>query len=190
MLIYYSTQAWDRFKLLTIIQTADTCVWHRTCYSFVSIFGFVTGSYVTIASFAPKTKRYISMDNNAAIVSGRQTQFRLVRPGLTKVPGTVSIMSVEKHGWFLRHYSYRLHLEPIANPRDPLLFAEDATFIEHEDAFFDGFTAFQSFNYPDRYISYDNSRRLYIRRFDDTNVFKESASFAAITGNRYISAKR
>ena len=42
------------------------------------------------------------MKKNAAIVSGQQTQFQLVRPGLTKAPGTVSIMSVGKPGWYLR----------------------------------------------------------------------------------------
>ena len=146
---------------------------------------FFTDSGVTLASFAPK--RYISMMNNAAIVSGQQTQFRLVRPGLTKVPGTVSIMSVEKPGWYLRHYGYRLYLEPIANPRNRRLFAKDATFTERANTFFDDFTAFKSVNYPAYYISFNNRRRLYIRRFQNTNVFKESASFAAITGNRYSS---
>ena len=147
------------------------------------MFGFVSDSDVTLASFAPK--RYISMDNDVAIVSEQQTQFRLVRPGLTNVPGTVSIMPVVKPGWFLRHYGYRLYLEPSANPRNPGLFAKDATFTERANAFFDGFTAFQSVNYPDYYISFDKWRRLYIRRFENTKVFNQSASFAAITGNRY-----
>ena len=154
---------------------------HQTRYTMID---FVADSDVTLASFVPK--RYISMDNNAAIVSGQQTQFQLVRPGLTQAPDTVSIMSVAKPGWFLRHYGYRLYLEPIANPRNPGLFAKDSTFTERSDAFLDGFTAFQSVNYPDYYISFDTWQQLSIRRFENTNVFKESASFAAITGNRYI----
>ena len=151
----------------------------------MSIIGFAADSGVTLASFA--TKKYISMKKNAAIVSGQQTQFRLVRPGLTKAPGTVSIMSVGKPGWYLRHYGYRLYLEPISNPRNRRLFAKDATFIERANTFFDGFTAFRSVNYPAYYISFDKWRRLYIRRFQNTKVFKESASFAAITGRRYSS---
>ena len=127
------------------------------------------------------------MDNNAAIVSEQQTQFRLIRPGLTNAPGTVSIESVGKPGWFLRHFGYRLYLEPSVNPRNPGLFAKDATFTERANAFFDGFTAFQSVNYPDYYISFNPWRQLYILRFQNTKVFKESASFAAITGNRYSS---
>ena len=79
--------------------------------------GFVADADVTIASFAPKW--YISMDIKsyyAAIVSEQQTQFRLVRPGLTKVPGTVSIMSVEKPGRFLRHNGVILYWQLITNP--------------------------------------------------------------------------
>ena len=157
---------------------------HHTATRY-TIIGFVTDSGVTLASFAPK--RYISMKNNAAIVSGQQTQFQLVRPGLTKVPGTVSIMSVGKPGWYLRHYGYRLYLEPIANPRNRRMFAKDATFTERGNTFFGGYTAFQSVNYPDYYISFDNWRRLYIRHFARSQVFKKSASFAAITGKRYSS---
>ena len=130
---------------------------------------------------------FISMDGNAAIVGGQQTQFRLVRPGLTKASGTVSIMSVGKPGWYLRHYGYRLFLEPIANPRNRRLFAKDATFTERANTFFRGFTAFKSVNYPAYYISFDKWRRLYIRRFQNTKVFKGTASFAAYTGNMYSS---
>ena len=155
---------------------------HHTATRY-TIIGFVTDSGVTLASFAPK--RYISMKNTAAIVSEQQTQFQLVRPGLTKVPGTVSIMSVGKPGWYLCHYGYRLYLEPIANPRNRRLFAKDATFLDRVNAFFYGFLAFKSVNCPAYYISFDKWRRLYIRRYQHTNVFKESASFAAITGNLY-----
>ena len=156
---------------------------HHTATRY-TIIGFVTDSGVPLASFAPK--RYISMKKNAAIVSGQQTQFQLVRPGLTKVPGTVSIMSVGKPGWYLRHYRYRLYLESIANPRNRRSFAKDATFSERINTFFDGFTAFQSVNYPDYYIAFNTWRQLYIRQFQNIKSFKESASFAAITGNRIV----
>ena len=140
-----------------------------------------------IASFAPKW--YISMDIKsyyAAIVSEQQTQFRLVRPGLTKAPGTVSIMSVEKPGRFLRHNGVILYWQLIANPLNRRsLLAKATTFTERADAFFDGFTAFESVNYRAYYITFDNRRQLYMRRFQNNNVFKESASFAVVmpTGN-------
>ena len=146
--------------------------------------GFVADSDVTLASFVPKL--YISIDRYVAIVSEQQTQFRLVRPGLTKAPGTVSIMSVGKPRYFLRHVGYPLFLAPMAHPRHPRTFARDATFIERANTFFDGFTAFKSVNCNNCYISFDKGRRLSIRPFENTKGFKESASFAAIgpKGNR------
>ena len=156
--------------------------------------GFVTDSDVTLASFA--TKKYISMKNEGwvkdAIVSEQQTQIRLIRPGLTKANGTVSMIWVENPNWFLLDNRYgssgsQLYWILLADSRQRRVFAKDATFTERADTFLNGYTAFQSVNYPDYYISYDIWRRLYIRRFQSTNSFKECASFAAIrpTGNRY-----
>ena len=102
--------------------------------------------------------------------------FQLVRPGHTKAANTVSIMSSEKPDWYLRHANYRVSLTPAANTD---LWLKDATFIEHPDTFFDGFTAFQSVNYPEYYISVNDRQELYIRRFEDTALFHESASFVA-----------
>ena len=121
--------------------------------------------------------KYIALENNAAIVNEKPMLFKLVRPGLTNDPNTVSIMSAEKPGWYLRHYDYRLYLEPIANPRNAHLFDKDATFTEGENVFFDGFTSFQSVNYPDYYISSNEMQQLFIRPTQDTDSFKKSASF-------------
>ena len=121
--------------------------------------------------------KYIALENNAAIVSEKPMLFKLVRPGLTNAPNTVSIMSAEKPGWYLRHYSYRLYLEPIANPRNAHIFDIDATFTERENVFFDGFTSFQSVNYPDYYIYSNENQQLLIRRKQGTDSFKKSASF-------------
>ena len=121
--------------------------------------------------------KYIALENNAAIVSEKPILFKLVRPGLTNAPNTVSIMSAEKPGWYLRHYGYRLYLEPKARPRNAHIFDLDATFTARENVFFDGFTSFQSVNYPDYYISSNEKQQLFIRRTQYTDSFKKSASF-------------
>ena len=109
-------------------------------------------------------------------MSTSPSQFRLVRPGLTMAPNTLSIMSVEKPGWYLRHYGYRLFLEPIANPRNQQIFDKDATFTEHEDVFNKGSTSFQSVNYPAFFISRVADQELFIQR-PSTDTLKERASF-------------
>ena len=101
--------------------------------------------------------------------------FQLVRPGHTKAANTVSIMSSEKPGWYLRHGGYRVSLSPTFNTDS---WRKYATFFEHRDTFFDGFTAFRSVNYPVYYISVNNNL-FYIRRFENTALFRESASFLA-----------
>ena len=120
--------------------------------------------------------KYVALNNNAAVMSDTPVQFQLVRLGLTKDANTVSIRSSEKPGWYLRHYSYRLYSESMANPRNPHIFDIDATFFESPN-YFGGFTAFQSVNYPAYYISVNNEQQVFIRRGED-NSFKQSASFA------------
>ena len=133
----------------------------------------VVGTEIVLVNHA--TKKNVALnENNAAIVSETPMLFQLVRPGHTKAANTVSIMSSEKPDWYLRHANYRVSLTPAANTD---LWLKDATFIEHPDTFFDGFTAFQSVNYPEYYISVNDRQELYIRRFEDTTLFHESASF-------------
>ena len=120
--------------------------------------------------------KYVALSNTAAVMSNTPVQFQLVRLGLTKAANTVSIRSSEKPGWYLRHYGYRLYSESMANPRNPHIFNEDATFVERPN-YFGGFTAFQSVNYPAHYLSI-NTQQVFIRQGQNTNSFNESASFA------------
>ena len=129
---------------------------------------------VSLLSHEPTT--YVPLKGRSVLMSTAPSKFRLVRPGLTKAPKTVSIMSVEKPGWYLRHYGYRLFLEPIANPRNKHIFRKDATFTERVDVFNKGSTSFQSVNYPKYFISRLRNERLYIRR-PRNNMLKECASF-------------
>ena len=84
-------------------------------------------------------------------------------------------MSSEKPGWYLRHSDSRLYL---VKRSETDLFYKDATFTEHTDSFYIGFTSFQSVNVPDMYVSTNDKKELFIRKFQDTKAFKESASFS------------
>ena len=119
---------------------------------------------------------YVALKGRSVLMSTAPSEFRLVRPGLTKAPNTVSIMSVKKPGWYLRHYRYRLFLEPITKPRNKHIFRKDATFTERVNVFNKGSTSFQSVNYPKLFISRERNGRLYIRR-PRNDMLKESASF-------------
>ena len=116
-------------------------------------------------------------------MSEKPTQFQLSRPGLTKDAGTVSLMSIDKPGWYLRHYNGRLYLEPRVNPLNPPQFDSDATFTEHSDTFYDNFVAFESVTNPGYYIAHNESQSLYIRQLNDTSEFHKTASFATNSVN-------
>ena len=122
-------------------------------------------------------------DNKVATTRGRRAQFQVVRPGLTVRTNTVSLMSYEKPGWYLRHYEGRLYLEPKVNPRNPEDFDSDATFIEHSDAFFQQYVAFESINNPGYYVSRNESQELHLHRREDTDVFNRSSSFALLSAD-------
>ena len=117
---------------------------------------------------------FVSLNGDAAIVSKTEVTFYLVRPGLTKAANTVSIMSSEKPGWYLRHSYSRLYLAKLSETD---LFYKDATFTEHTDSFYVGFASFQSVNFPDMHISTNDKKELFIRKFQEIESFKSSASF-------------
>ena len=125
---------------------------------------------------------FVGLDEaKAATMKDRPTHFIVVRPGLANAAGSVSLMSFEKPGWYLRHYNSRLYLEPKTNPRNPQLFDSDASFTEHLNSFYDGYVSFESVNYPGSYITQQGTQGMYIRHVDGTSDFKQSASFAAVS---------
>ncbi|XP_013419451.1 uncharacterized protein LOC106180106 [Lingula anatina] len=104
--------------------------------------------------------------------------FRIV-PGLSgKKDGkkTVSFMSLEHPCSYLRHYNYFLNLESSKNPRNANIFDEDATFVPRPNLFFQGYTAFESVNFPNHFIRHAGYR-LQIRPNDGSLLFKRDASF-------------
>ena len=111
-------------------------------------------------------------------MSDRQTVFQLIRPGLTNEPGTVSMMSFDKPGWYLRNYNGRLYLEPKVNPRDPQYFDSNATFVEHKNTFYHGFLGFESVSSPEYYMAQNGSQGIYFRQPGNTTDSLRSSSFA------------
>ena len=102
------------------------------------------------------------------------------RPGVTNEASTVSIMSLEKPGWYLRHFEGSVYLEPKLNPRDPDTFDVDATFYERKNEFFEGYVAFVPVNVDEAYIVYNDSGMLSVESFEDSNEFRERASFMVV----------
>ena len=117
-------------------------------------------------------------ESKAATMSDTQTTFQLIRPGLTNEPGTISVMSFEKPGWYLRNYNGRVYLEPKVNPRDPQYFDSNATFVEHQNTFYDGFIGFESVSSPGYYMAQNGTQGIYFRQPVNTTDSLQSASFA------------
>ena len=74
-------------------------------------------------------------EERVAVFGNVSTPFVMHRPGLTYGASTVSIMSLDKPGWYLRHFGGSVYLEPKVNPRDPSAFDIDATFYERKRVF-------------------------------------------------------
>ena len=117
-----------------------------------------------------------------AVLGNTSTPFVMNRPGLTNEASTVSIMSLEKPGWYLRHFEGSVYLEPKLNPQYPNTFDIDATFYERENEFFEGYVAFVSVSVDEAYIVYNDSGMLSVESFEDSTGFRERASFV-IVGN-------
>ena len=143
------------------------------------------GHYVfteTIAYISSKLPSGTLTFNEAhvAVLGNTSTPFVMRRPGLTNEASTVSIMSLEKPGWYLRHFEESIYLEPKLNPRDSDTFDIDATFYERENVFFEGYVTFVPVNVDDGYIVYNDSGMVSVGSFKDSSEFRERASFAVV----------
>ena len=171
------------FILVVCVVTSavSTYNWIRSNWSILSGFGhyFVTETIAYISSKFVHGRLTYS-ETYAAVLGDTSTPFVMHRPGLTNEASTVSIMSLEKPGWHLRHFEGSVYLEPKSNPRDPDTFDVDATFYERENEFFEGYVAFVSVNVDEAYIVYNDSGILSVESFEDSNEFRERASFMVV----------
>ena len=118
-------------------------------------------------------RKYVSLERDGGILSDTPMTFQLVRPGLSNATNSVSFTSSERPGWYLRHKMSRIIL---AKSTDGSSFRDDATFIEHPNSFYHGFTSFESSNFRNNFIC-TNQLQLFSRRFENKTVYKEGASF-------------
>jgi len=89
----------------------------------------------------------------------------------------LSVIDPSRPAWFVRHYGYYLYLEPEYSPRNAHIFDQDASFFATADKFATGFMSFESVNYPDHYIQATDDGRMKISKFQDSEKFRNSASF-------------
>ena len=146
------------------------------------ICSFADEKEVSLQLFERTPTTYVALiGRNTVFMNTAPSLFRLVRPGLTKAPKTLSIMSVEKPGWYLQlqHYGRAIFLNPLANTRHKHIFVNRATFTEHVDVFKNGSTSFKVVNYPNFFITrvYNRGSIGLANRRPSTDMLKERACF-------------
>lgn len=100
------------------------------------------------------------------------------------IPDCVSLMTLRKSGWFLRHFGEdRLLLQPKTNPRNSTTFASDASFLVREGRFFANYVALESVNLPGYFVSMqsDANGPLTLQRIRNDSSFYEAASFRLVS---------
>ncbi|XP_013413767.1 uncharacterized protein LOC106176089 [Lingula anatina] len=138
--------------------------------------------YIRSQNYPAYTWGY-DVKGEAYIMTGLgQRLFRIITPGLTEQPGTISFESYDKPGYFLRHYGSELHLEHSSQPRNSHIFAQDSTFFVRENKWFPEYAAYESVNYPGSFIRHSSSR-LRIDKSDGSDLFKKDSSFILTTGS-------
>ncbi|CAH1796481.1 unnamed protein product, partial [Owenia fusiformis] len=98
------------------------------------------------------------------------------QPGLTGEEGTVSLTYKGKPGFYLRHTGFLMQIDNKYDPVVPQHFLLDATFRIRNDKYFPGYLAFESVNYPGRFIRHQGYR-LKLHPSDGSELFKNDASF-------------
>ncbi len=106
----------------------------------------------------------VALADDAGFVSFRRSadakalRFKIV-PGLANT-NLVSFESVERPGFFLRHFLFRLRVDQKPEPPNPL-FHGDATFEVRPSQIGAG-VRLRSFNYRDCYVAVTHTRKAYI----------------------------
>src|SRR5947207_2813433 len=139
------------------------------------------GSTISLrATTSGYTDRYIRHQNfigtTAVISSGSSTLDKtdatfIVRRGLAS-SSCVSFEARAYPGFFLRHFDYRLRLDPMDGSA---VFRQDATFCPEAGRSGPG-TSFRSFNFPTRYIRHYNNT-VYIASNGGSNAFDNATSW-------------
>ena len=113
-------------------------------------------------------------DGNEGRIVKNLTHWRIV-PGISGIQGSVSFQSVRDSNVFLRHRNHLIYRDTF---EDLELFRADASFYIRNNAFFEGYVALESVNYPEHFIRHQNYR-LKIAK-DSSDLYKNDASFKVI----------
>jgi hypothetical protein len=128
-------------------------------------------------NFQDRYVRHINFDVriDPNVSPAQDAQFRLV-PGLANASGYVSIQSVNFPGYYLRHSGFDFVLAPSDGTST---FAAEATFRQVAGLANSGWSSFQSYSHPDRYIRHYN----YLLRLDPitTAQGRSDATFRVTT---------
>lgn len=125
---------------------------------------------------------YFGSDNGKdfSITKTNGVKLYVLSPGLSGESNTISFESADKPGFYLRDYEFLLDMESRENGRNKETFDKDATFKLNKNTFYDGFYALESVSHPDYYIRHEGLR-LKISKQDNTELFKNDASFKVVT---------
>lgn len=104
----------------------------------------------------------------------RAKEWIIIRPGLTGEPNSVSFRSCTDSTMYLRHQSFLLWEHPYQH--SVAAYRADATYFVHSNKWFNGYDAYESCNYPQRFIRHQ-SYRLQISQDDGSLSVKKDGSF-------------
>ena len=110
------------------------------------------------------------------IMEGSVDRWVTVSPGLTGHPNTTSFRSCNDATKYLRHSNYDFWEHFYENSD---LYRKEATFFQHKDKWFNGYSAYESINFPLHFIRHQNFR-LRISPYDGSVPYKKDGSFHAI----------
>jgi hypothetical protein len=117
----------------------------------------------------------------------KEATFKIV-PGLTGAPNTVSIESVDKPGYFLRHEQFKVFFHSMPGPGGVEGFKKDATFKIVPGLSGKG-NSYESVNFPGNYIRHcsyelflDNNKRNNKACNIEDNVYLDDTSFVTVDG--------
>ena len=116
--------------------------------------------------------RYFALSGNAAYLATPPELWVPVRPGLSGHKGSVSFRSCYDATKYLYHRNFEFYSGGFENSRQ---FKLDATFTERE-RFFQGTTAYESVNFPSRFIRHHHFR-LRLDPYSAASTYRNDASF-------------
>lgn len=140
---------------------------------------FLLSEIVTI-QLPNSEDQYLGSDNGEDI-SPDSTPIQLIKksPGLTGEPGTVSFYSLEDPSKFIANDNFTIGLRSKADFSDPEVFANESTFIEHNDTFSPGSVAFESTTLPEHFIVCTDTSCV-LKNKNDVSFDEEEASLCVI----------